>query len=106
MLTKEERTILLIIFIAFIIGIFTYFFTSYNKNIKKEIISDGKININTASVEELDKLPGIGIIIAKRIIEYREKNKKFKKIEEIKNIKGITSKKFEKIKNYIEIEQR
>ncbi|MCX7698725.1 MAG: helix-hairpin-helix domain-containing protein, partial [Candidatus Goldbacteria bacterium] len=86
MFTKEEKTILIIILVFFITGIITYFLTSYNKKIKREIISTGKININKAKAEELEKLPGIGKTIAQRIIEYREKNKGFKSLEEIKNI--------------------
>ncbi len=106
MLTKEEKSILIIILISFIAGIFTYFLFSYNKKIKKEIISHGKIDINKATAEEIDKLPGIGSIIAERIIEYREKNNGFKKIEELKNIRGLTSKKYEKIRKYIEVKER
>lgn len=101
--TKEEKVILIIILISFLIGILLYFLFSYNKMIKKENIVRGKININIATVEEIDKLPGIGKIIAKRIIEYREENNGFKQIEELKKIKGITEKKFEKIKKYIEV---
>jgi competence protein ComEA len=58
------------------------------------------ININTAGVEELVKLPRVGEKIAQRIIEYREKNGKFKKIEDLMKVKGIgekTFKKFEKM---------
>ena len=62
-----------------------------------------KININTATVEELVSLPGIGNKIANRIIEYREKNDNFKTIEEIMNVKGIGKKKFKKIKGLITV---
>ena len=59
-----------------------------------------KININTASVEQLTTLPGIGEKKAIEIINYRE-DKKFKTIEDIKNISGIGDKTFEKIKDLI-----
>ena len=62
-----------------------------------------KININTASAAELDKLPGIGPTYAQRIIEYRESKGGFKSISEIQNIKGIGPKTFEKLKDMIEI---
>lgn len=63
----------------------------------------GKININTATLEELDSLPGIGATRAKDIIAYREANGSFKAIEDIKNIKGIGNAAFEKLKDKITI---
>ena len=60
-----------------------------------------KININTASLEELDTLPGIGEATAQKIIDYRKEKGKFSKIEDIKNVKGIGDSKFEKIKDKI-----
>ena len=69
--------------------------TNENKN------NDEKININTASLEELLKISGIGESKAKNIIEYREKNGQFKNIEEIKNINGIGDSLFNKIKDNI-----
>lgn len=62
-----------------------------------------KININTASVEELDKLPGIGPVIAKAIIDYRTKNGPFKQIEDINAVKGIGDALFEKVKEQITV---
>lgn len=61
------------------------------------------VNINTASIEELCKLPGIGENKAKLIVEYREKHK-FTKIEDITKVSGIGKKTFEKIKNEITVE--
>jgi competence protein ComEA len=65
--------------------------------------STEKININTASAEELDKLSGIGPAIANAIIDYRTKNGSFKKIEDINNVKGIGDALFEKIKDQITV---
>ncbi len=61
------------------------------------------VNINYATVDELEKLNGIGSTMANRIVEYREKEGYFSSIEDIKNVKGIGKAKFEKIKNDIEI---
>ena len=63
----------------------------------------GVININTASVSELDGLVGIGPTYAQRIVEYREANGGFKSIEELKNVKGIGDKTFDKLKDSVTI---
>lgn len=60
-----------------------------------------RVNINTATSEELQKLPGIGEAMASRIIIYRKENGKFSKIEDMKNVSGIGEAKFNNIKNYI-----
>ncbi|MGB9976132.1 MAG: helix-hairpin-helix domain-containing protein [Thermovenabulum sp.] len=67
-------------------------------------VKDGRININTADETELDKLPGIGPSLAKRIIDYRNTHGPFKKIDEIKNVAGIGDKKFQDIKDLIKTE--
>ena len=63
-----------------------------------------KININTASAEELAKLEKVGEKIAARIIEYREKNGPFATIEDIMKVKGIGEKTFELNKDRIVVE--
>ncbi len=62
--------------------------------------SSDKININTASLDELQSLNGIGEATAKNIVEYRQ-NSRFEKIEDILNVSGIGSSKYELIKEYI-----
>ena len=66
------------------------------------IVTETKTNINSATVEELDELPGIGPVIANRIIEYRQ-NKPFSTIEDIMNVKGIGEKIFAGIKDIITV---
>ncbi len=62
--------------------------------------STGKVNINTCSKSDLLSLPGIGDVIADRILDYRLSNK-FSTIDDIKNVSGIGDKKFEGIKELI-----
>ena len=59
------------------------------------------VNINTASVKELDALPGIGAKTAALIVEYRQKNGPFKKIEELMNVRGVGEKSFLRLKSQI-----
>jgi comEA protein len=66
-------------------------------------VSVEKINLNTATVEQLQKLPGVGPALAKAIIEYRTKSGKFTKIEEIINVKGMGEKKFLLIKDRLTV---
>lgn len=73
-----------------------------SKNSNSSETKNGKVNINTASEDELaEKIPGVGKSIAKKIVEYRSYNGNFSSIEEIKNVSGIGDKKFEAMKEII-----
>lgn len=61
------------------------------------------VNLNSASVAQLQTLPGIGASTAQRIVDYRQKNGSFKKIEELMNVKGIGEKSFLKLKPLISV---
>jgi competence protein ComEA len=56
------------------------------------------VNLNTATLVELEALPGVGAKTAARIIDYRQKKGPFKKIEELMNVQGIGEKSFLKLK--------
>lgn len=61
------------------------------------------INLNTATVDQLETLPGIGRKTAERIIEYRTKAGGFKRIEDLMNVKGIGEKSFLKLKPLVAV---
>lgn len=64
---------------------------------------DSKININSADESQLETISGVGPSTAKKIIDYREKEGKFSSIEDIKNVSGIGDKKFESMKDSIDV---
>jgi competence protein ComEA len=61
------------------------------------------VNINTATAEQLNGLPGVGAKLAARIIDYRQKNGGFKKVEDLMQIQGIGEKNFLKLKPLITV---
>ena len=65
--------------------------------------TSGLVNINTATIEELDALPGIGPVIAQRIVDYRTQYGPFSAKEQIKNVSGIGDKKYSDIESLIEV---
>lgn len=68
-----------------------------------ETANAAKINLNSATAEQLTTIPGIGPATAKLIIEHRTKVGKFNRVEELMNVKGIGEKKFEKIKDLFDV---
>lgn len=63
----------------------------------------GKVNLNTASVSQLEDLPGIGPALAARIVEHRQKNGAFKSVEDVLAVKGIGEKNFAKIQGFLSV---
>lgn len=67
------------------------------------VTSDGRININTASVEELKNLPGIGDVLAQRIVLYREFNGPFQNPSDLQDVEGISPSLVESLLPYISV---
>ncbi len=63
-----------------------------------------KLNLNRATLSDLEALPGIGKVLASRIVNYRKIHGKFVNISELKNIKGIGEKKFKLLKRYLYVD--
>lgn len=117
--TKEERTGLLIIGVSILLGSFLLSrreekivqdLTTFSdkielmsqENAPQENKVDKKIDLNSATPEELQAIPGIGPKLATAIVE-RRKTKKFSEIKELLEIKGIGPKKLQTISRYLEV---
>jgi len=59
------------------------------------------LHLNTATVEQLERLPGVGPVVAKRIVDFREKKGGFKRIEELLAVPGVSEKKWKAIREYL-----
>ena len=88
---KTRKVLVLLVIVALMFGFYGLGFSQEEK----------KININTATMEELVELKHIGENYAQRIIEFREKNGPFEKIDDIMKVKGIGEKIFEVNKDRI-----
>ncbi len=71
--------------------------------VTETVVSSSLVNLNTATLEELDALPGIGPVIAQRIIDYRETFGPFTEKSQIKEVDGIGDKKYSDLENLIEV---
>jgi competence protein ComEA len=78
--------------------------TPFMETAKADSADDGgKINVNTATVEELDKLNGIGPSKAEAIVRYREEHGPFQSVEDIAQVPGIGAKTVEKFREQITV---
>ena len=116
---KKEKNIVIFFILILSLGLFFLSFNKYsfyrsfieistkndrNLSLKiNETYKFDKININTANINSLVLLPGIGREIALRIVEYRTENGNFKATKDLLKVKGIGTKKLETMKKYIKI---
>ena len=64
---------------------------------------DAPVDINKATAEQLESLPGVGEKLAQRIVEYREQQGPFGSVEELMNVRGIGEKSFEKLRDRLTV---
>jgi competence protein ComEA len=62
-----------------------------------------KLNINTASLKQLDNLPRVGKVIATRILQYRKAHKGFNSVEELSKVKGLSPKRVQSIASLVSV---
>jgi len=78
--------------------------TFSNEAVESTHVSGELININTATADELTKLPGVGETLAQKIVEFRTINGAFRRSEHLMLIDGISEKRFREIKSHISVE--
>ena len=61
------------------------------------------LNLNTATVDQLQRLPGVGRVLATRIVEFREKKGPFKRVEELLAVPGISERKWKVLREYVTV---
>ena len=74
-----------------------------NKSVARKITVDNPLDINRATLAQLDTLPGIGPVTAQRIIDYRNKVGRINALDELKKISGLGGAKFEEIKSLLRV---
>lgn len=126
-LTKTERNVILFVTGVFAAGLGIRFYqetfpprveTDYSRSdstfaalsaavrTEKEIPArhdDGRVNLNTATREQLVALPGIGTVTAERILMYREQTGPFRSIDDLRKVRGISARKLEQLKPLVSV---
>ena len=109
---KKDKLVLLSVcfsFLALAIGIFIDRNTGHNPydTVQSEMIetadSDPRLDINEMSTAQLEAIPGIGEMLAKRIVAYRDANGPFRTLEEVMNVEGIGEKKLDQIASLVKV---
>jgi len=105
------KRLLLVTLLLLVLGGGSFFIQNSNLQMNanaanmRKVFAQELININTATLEELDTLPGIGPVKAQAIIDYRDANGPFAIIEDIMNVSGIGQATFDNIKDFITVEE-
>nr|WP_232075812.1 ComEA family DNA-binding protein [Phytohabitans suffuscus] len=66
-------------------------------------VAGGKVNLNTATLAQLDSLPGVGPVLAQRILDHREKNGPFRTVSDLRQVDGIGDTRYEQLKELVTV---
>jgi competence protein ComEA len=69
-------------------------------------VSNSIIDLNRASIEELDRLPGVGPVLARRIVEHRQREGRFREVDELLAVRGIGPRLLERLRGHVRVEAR
>jgi competence ComEA-like helix-hairpin-helix protein len=103
---KSEIIVLLLFTVSLVaINVYNYCRRERSKVTYSVLIERGKIKlaINDVGTVELESLPGIGRVLARRIIDYRDRIGKFKSLEELKQVNGIGDKLYQRVYPYLKL---
>lgn len=121
--TRKEQGVLVFLSVCLVLGIGIRFYQQHwaplpdtksenmqllnrPENLKKlyqpKTIPSAVIDINKADIGELQKIPGVGPVFSKRILDFREKNGKFFSVEDLLKVKGIGKKTLEKMRPFLQ----
>ena len=103
-LTREEKLVLLSLITLAVLGLGTRIILkrSFSQGVPGNIFTNiSVVSVNSASQKELQKIPGIGEVLAARIIEYRNTHGSFESKAELENIKGIGPQKLKRFSGFI-----
>ena len=106
-LTKQERLVLIFLASVFLIGTSLHYSFKKSAHLQKAVsLLEGdklyhKIDVNTATYEQLLNLPSVGPVTAKRIMDYRSQKGSFESLEELKTIKGIGNSNYQKMVKFL-----
>ena len=108
-LTRQERSVVLFLSFVFLVGTALqylckrYSFFSERVNLSRSDWIARKTDLNRAAPAELEGLPGIGPVLAQRIIAYREEHGVFHSLEELKSVPGMSPFLYQKITKFLKI---
>jgi comEA protein len=104
---KRNEYVVLAVVICLLVSVNTFNFIrkERSKRTCTLIVDEGQIqlSLNTVTAIELEDLPGIGPVLAERIIEYREQNEGFRSLEELKRVKGIGDKLYQRVASFLQL---
>lgn len=107
---QKNTYIILTVTAIVLAGLIGYFIGRSNIDGEVHLFADhrpqtiGTININTATIDELMQLPGIGELTAQNIVDYRTRKGYFNTVDELCNISGISTRKLDEIRKYIRVD--